>query len=191
MPSFAAACQGQEGKTWNKCAPHHPQRSPLRSGRKRAKNSSWHPTVEQCATVIYELKHNKAPDAGGWTTESAKAAFRLPRLPPLWGAWLTHLVQAHPGIERAKAWHAHKLVCLKKPTGGHRPILISSVRIKLLSGLLLKEAGGPLKIRSRCSSWRARTPHQSQVPLASQPHTCCCATGFSKCLWHHASQGLY
>ena len=39
---------------------------------------SWHPTVEQCTTVMYELKHNKAPDVGGWTTESAKAVFLLP-----------------------------------------------------------------------------------------------------------------
>ena len=57
---------------------------------------SWHPTVEQCTIVIHELKPNKAPDVGGWTTESAKAVFLLPHLPPLWVTWLTHLAQAHP-----------------------------------------------------------------------------------------------
>ena len=49
---------------------------------------SWHPTVEQCTIVIYELKRNKAPDVGGWTTER-KAVFLLPHLPALCTAWLT------------------------------------------------------------------------------------------------------
>ena len=42
----AAACQGQVGKAWKQtrsAAPRHPQRSHLRSGRKRTKNSN--PTV--------------------------------------------------------------------------------------------------------------------------------------------------
>ena len=38
--------------------------------------------VEQRATVIHELKHNKAPDVGGWTTESAKAVFCSLTFPP-------------------------------------------------------------------------------------------------------------
>ena len=85
----AAACQGQVGKAWKqmrspppskitkevweeakgKLKTHH-DAPPLSVDAK-----SWHPTVEQCTTVIYELKHNKAPDVGGWTTESAKAVF--------------------------------------------------------------------------------------------------------------------
>ena len=66
-------------------------------------------------------------------------------LPPSWGAWLTHLAQAHPCVDRARTWHARKVVCLQKLLRGYRPILISSVWVKLLSRLLLKEAGAPLK----------------------------------------------
>ena len=95
---------------------------------------SWRPTVEQCITVIYELKHNKAPDVGGWSTESAKAVFLLPHLPALWTAWLTRIAHLHPEACQARTWHAHKLVCFKKPAGGHRPILISSVWIRLIVG---------------------------------------------------------
>ena len=108
-----------------------------------ARSKSWHSTVEPFTTVIYELRHNKAPDVGGWTTENAKAVFLLPHLPALWTAWLTRIAHLHPDTCQARTWHAHKLVCLKKkkPQGGHRPILISSVWIKLISSLLLKEAG--------------------------------------------------
>ena len=118
---------------------------------------SWRLTVEQCTTVIYELKHNKALDVGGWTTESAKAVFLLPRLPRLWVAWLTHMAQTHPGQCQARTWHAHKLVCLKKPTGGHRPI--SSVWIKLISRLLLKEVGTPLKDLVKATQFGVGVPH--------------------------------
>ena len=136
----------------------------------RTDAKSWHPTVEQCTTVIYELKHNKAPDAGEWTTESAKAAFLLPHLGSMAHPFGTSASWGRPG----KDWHAHTLVCLKKLSGGHRPILISSVWIKLLSRLLLKEAGTPLKelvketqfgtgqrdlVRIWRSSWRIPTPH--------------------------------
>ena len=141
----AAACQKQVGKTWKqmrspppskltsevwqetkkKLRPHGDAATPS------ADAKSWHPMVEQCTTVIYEFKHNKAADAGGWATESAKAVSLLPHLPPLWGAWLAHLAQAHPGADQARTWHAHKRVCLKKPAGGHHPILISSVWIKM------------------------------------------------------------
>ena len=53
---------------------------------------SWHPTFEQFTGAVCELKHNKAPDVGGWTTESAKR-LSPPYLPPLWGAWLTRSCQ--------------------------------------------------------------------------------------------------
>ena len=95
----AAACQRQVGKAWKqmrspppteltaevweeakgKLKPHADATPPLVDAK------SWHPTVEQCTTVIYELKHNKAPDVGGWTTESAvRNGFVVP-LPELGG----------------------------------------------------------------------------------------------------------
>ena len=40
---------------------------------------------------------------------------------------------------------AHELVCFKRNTRGHGPILISSVWLKIISKLLLKEAGALLK----------------------------------------------
>ena len=169
----AAACQGQVGKAWKqmrspppskitkevweetkgKLQPHHD--APPSS----VDAKSWHPTVEQCTTVIYELKQNKAPDVGGWTTESAKAVFLLPHLPSLWTAWLTRIAHLHPDTCQARTWHAHKLVCLKKPQGGHRPSLISSVWIKLISRLLLREAGAPLKELVQNVQFGVGVPH--------------------------------
>ena len=82
----AAACQGQVGKAWKQMRSPPPSKLTAEVW-EEAKGKlklhadfasppvdakSWHPTVEQCTTVIYELKHNKAPDVGGWTTESAK-----------------------------------------------------------------------------------------------------------------------
>ena len=77
-----------------------------------------------------------------WGAGPRKVLKRFSRYPT---AWLTRIAQLHPDACQARTWHAHKLVCLKKPQGGHRPILISSVWIKLISRLLLKEAGAPLK----------------------------------------------
>ena len=91
----AAACQGQVGKTWKqmrspppskitkevweeakgKLKPHHDV-PPLSVDAK-----SWHPTVEQCTTVIYELKHNKTPDVGGWTTGKCQSGFSITASP--------------------------------------------------------------------------------------------------------------
>ena len=51
------------------------------------------------------------------------------------------------------------LVCLKRPTGGHRPILTSSVWIKLISRLLLKEAGTPLKDLFKGTQFGVGVPH--------------------------------
>ena len=78
----------QEAKL--KLQPHHDS-TPLRVDAR-----SWHPAVEQCTIVTHEFKPNKALDVGLWTTDSAKAVFLLPRLPPLWVAWLTRIAQAHP-----------------------------------------------------------------------------------------------
>ena len=50
-------------------------------------------------------------------------------------------------------------MCLKKPAGGHRPILISSVWIKLISRLLLKEAGAPLKELVKDIQFGVGVPH--------------------------------
>ena len=158
---------------------------------------SWHPTVEQCTTVIYELKHNKAPDVGGWTTESAKVIFALPHLPPLWTTWLTQVGQAHPEKCQARTWHAHKLVCLEKPTGGHRPILISSVWIKLISRLLLKEAGAPLKALVKDTQFGVGVPHGGLAlltkvrSLTSSSRTRSGAARLPKCVWNHALQNLH
>ena len=91
--------------------------------------------------------------------KSAKAALFLLHLPALWRAWLTHLAQAHPEEDRARNWRARKLVCLKKLTGGHRPMLFSSVLIKLLSRLLLKEAGAPLKELVQETQFGVGVPH--------------------------------
>ena len=140
---------------------------------------SSHPTVEQCTTVTYELKHNKAPDVGGWTTESAKAVFLLPHLPALWTAWLTRIAHLHPEACQARTCHAHKLVCLfKKPAGGRRPILISSVWVKLTSRLLLKEAGAPLKELVKHIQFGVGVPHGGLALLTvsyqseiSSPHS--------------------
>ena len=166
----AAACQGQvpppskiTKDVWqeakNKLKPHSDAPPPSVDAK------SWHPTVEQCSTVIYELKHHKAPDVGGWTTESAKAVFLLPHLPVLWTAWLTRIAQLHPDTCQARTWHARKLVCLKKPQGGHRPILISSVWIKLISRLLLKEAGAPPKQLVQNVQFGVRVPHKGLALL--------------------------
>ena len=149
----AAACQGQVGKAWKQMRSPPPSKITAEVWEGKLKPhadapppsvdaKSWHPTVEQRATIVYELKH-KAPDVGGWATESAKAVFLLPHLPALWTAWLTRIAHLHPETCQARTWHAHNVVCLRKPQGGHRPILISSVWIKLISRLLLKEAGAP------------------------------------------------
>ena len=121
----AAACQGQVGKAWKQMRSPPPSKltedvwqeskTKLKPHADTAPSpvdaKTWRPTVERCTTVIYELKHNKAPDAGGWATESAKAVFLLPHLPPLWVTWLTHVAQTHPNACQARTWHAHKLVC--------------------------------------------------------------------------------
>ena len=169
----AAACQGQVGKAWKQMRSPPPSKITAKVW-EEAKGKlklhaddpppsvdakSWHPTVEQCTTVIYELKHNKAPDMGGWTTESAKVVFLLPHLPVLWTARLTRLAHLYPETCQARTWHAHKLVCLRKPQGGHRPILVSSVWIKLISRLLLKEAGAPLKEPVQNVQFGVGVPH--------------------------------
>ena len=64
----------QEAKT--KLKPHADNAPPPMDAK------SWRPTVEQCTAVIYELKRNKAPDVGCWTTESAKAVFCPRTFPP-------------------------------------------------------------------------------------------------------------
>ena len=162
----AAARQGQVGKAWkqmrypppapltpevwaeakSKLKPHGDMAMPTVDARSR------HPTNEHCTTVTYELKHNNAV---GWTTESAILPHHLP---PLWGAWLTHIVQGSPDHARARAWHAHKSVFanLQEAT-----VLSSSalVWVKLLSRLLLKEAGAPLKELAENTQFGVGVPH--------------------------------
>ena len=52
-PAKITSVVWQEAKT--KVRPHGDDAPPQTDAK------SWHRTVEQCATVIYELKHNKAP----------------------------------------------------------------------------------------------------------------------------------
>ena len=75
--TFQTHIRGLAGSKKKKLRPHGDVATPPMDAK------GWHPTVEQCTTVIYELKHNTAPDAGGWITESAKAVFLLPHLPQL------------------------------------------------------------------------------------------------------------
>ena len=139
----AAACQGQVGKAWKQMRSPPPAKLTAEvweeaKGKLKPHADLADANFEQCTTVIYELKHNEAPDVGGWTTETAKPLFLLPRLPVLWIAWLIRIAHLHPEACQARTWHAHKLVCLKKSAMGHRPILISSAWIKLISRLLLR-----------------------------------------------------
>ena len=48
---------------------------------------------------------------------------------------------------------------LKNQPGGHRPILISSAWIKLISRLLLQEAGDPLKDLVKDTQYGVGVPH--------------------------------
>ena len=160
----AAACQGQVGKAWNKCDRHLPPKSLRKFGQRQGANSSLMQMLllHQWRPKVGIPRWSNAPlssTVGGWTTESAKAVFLLPHLPALWTAWLTRIAQLHPEACQARTWHAHKLVCLKNPAGGPHPILISSVWIKMISRLLLKEAGAPLKELVKDIQFGVGVPH--------------------------------
>ena len=68
------------------------------------------------------------------------------------GKLKTHADAPPPSVD-AKSWHP--IVA----QGGHGPILISSVWIKLISRLLLKEAGAPLKELIQNVQFGVGVPH--------------------------------
>ena len=81
-----------------------------------------HVVTKQCL----RLKTGKAVDAGGWSHEVLRAMVQTDD-----GAkMMTRLVEHHlnPMIPQQLALHLHaaRLVCLRKPGEGHRPIVVES-----------------------------------------------------------------
>ena len=147
---YRTASQGQLGKAWRQLRappplPIGPQHGPL--FRKGCDPQAWHPTMQQFTKAVRRLKRQKAPDSGGWTTETAESCLEDPRARQLVLQWITSQAGSPtPYSGRRGLVHYHKLVCLDKGNGGVRPILIGTLWTKILSHLLLAQARPDLDI---------------------------------------------
>ena len=121
--------------------------------------NQWQPTTQQFDKAIHRLKRQKAPDAGGWTTETAQSCLEDPRTKQRVLQWLTGqagAISTYTGREGLV--HFHKLVCLDKGNGGVRPILIGMLWTKVLSHILLAQARPDLDIHLKDRQYGIGTP---------------------------------
>ena len=119
----------------------------------------WQPTIQQFNKALHRLKRQKAPDAGGWTTESAQSCLDDPRTKQRILQWITGQagsIGTYTGREGLV--HFHKLICLDKGNGGVRPILIGMLWTKLLSHLLLAQARPDLDVHLKDRQYGIGTP---------------------------------
>ena len=120
----------------------------------------WQPTrLQQFTKAVRRLKRQKAPDAGGWTTETAQSCLEDPRARQRVLQWITGQAgSTNPYYGREGLVHYHRLICLDKGNGGVRPILIGMLWTKILSHLLLAQARPDLDVHLQERQFGIGTP---------------------------------
>ena len=152
-------------------------------------NLEWLPGDDAWAAAIRRLKPNKGADPGGWTHEAWQFIWEEPSLQQALTSWLRNLCMETANTERLQCIHTYRAVCLTKPSGGVRPIVLSSLMRKLICGAFVPAVKAQLTPHFQHVQYGAATPdgclhmyaHLASL-LEADESTCLLQTDIQQCI---------
>ena len=146
----------------------------------------WTPDDKDWMQAVRRLKPNKGADPGGWTHEAWQFIWEETSLQAPLITWLRALCLDPPHAQRDACVHRYRAVCLSRPDGGVRPIVISSLMRKLMCAAFVPTVRDQLQSHFKHVQYGAATPDgclqlyaHLMALLQDQPQHCLLQTDIS------------